>query len=165
MPVLASRPSRRRFLQGSLALAAGSWLAACRSKIPRLGFLATRPVAPSRLEAFQEGLRALGYVEGQTIAIEYREADQVAQLGELAAELVNLPVDLILAANGPSAAAAKQVTSTVPIVMATSANAVEVGLVANLAHPGGNLTGLTIDNIGFVTKNLELLKAFLPGLT
>jgi putative tryptophan/tyrosine transport system substrate-binding protein len=167
------RQGRRHFLQGSLALAGLGLLTGCGmvpplaqqpAKVPRLGLLTTRAVGSRNLDAFYQGLRELGYVEGQTITIEYRLADQNAQLGELAAELVRLTPDVILAAIGPAAEATKRITTTIPIVMASSANAVEVGLVASLAQPGGNVTGLTVDSAGVVSKQLDLIKETVPGL-
>jgi putative ABC transport system substrate-binding protein len=132
-------------------------------KRPRLGLLATTPLVPSRLEAFRDGLRTLGYVEGQTITIEYRETDRFERLQDLAAELIALDVDLILATSGPAAQAASRATTSLPIVMATSANAVEVGLVSSLARPGGNLTGFTVDTAAAVGKALETFRYLLPG--
>ena len=113
-------------------------------KVPRIGFLASdsRTNNP-RLGAFLQGLRELGYVEGQTIAIEYRFAEgRPERLPGLAAELVRLKVDVIVTAGPPAPEAAKQATSTIPIVVAATGDPVAEGLVASLARPGGNITGL-----------------------
>jgi putative ABC transport system substrate-binding protein len=137
------------------------------SKIHRIGLL----LAPSpsfyssRVEAFRQGLRELGYVEGKNIAIEYRYAGQKnGRLSELVAELVRLNVDVILAAGAPAAHAAKSGTKTIPIVM-QSGDPVGTGLVANLARPGGNITGLSDFTVGVVTKRLELLKEVVPSVS
>jgi ABC-type uncharacterized transport system substrate-binding protein len=125
-------------------------------KVPRIGFLSA---APSIDSAFLEGLRDLGYVDGKTIVIEHRSADgKLERLPELAADLVNLKVDIIVTQGTPSAQAAKKATNTIPIVMATSGDAVGTGLVASLARPGGNVTGLSILATDIDTKWLELLK-------
>jgi putative ABC transport system substrate-binding protein len=134
-------------------------------KVPRIGYLATGSAsAVSRLtEAFREGLRELGYVEGKDIAIEYRYADGKAErLPDLAAELVRLKVDVLVAAGAPAAHAAKTATSTIPIVIGNAADPVGTGLVASLARPGGNITGLSDFNLGVITKRLELLKEVVP---
>jgi putative ABC transport system substrate-binding protein len=111
-------------------------------KTARVGFLFF-VTSPFLDEAFREGLRELGYVEGQNIAIEYRSAEgKSEQLPGLAAELVRLKVDVIVAAAPPATEAAKRATSTIPIVFAVSGDPVAAGLVASLARPGGNITGL-----------------------
>ena len=113
--------------------------------------------------AFRQGLRDLGYIEGQNIAVEYRFAGgQVERLPELAAELVRLKLDVIVAPYTPPALAAKQATSTIPIVFAVVADAVGAGLIANLARPGGNITGLTSSSAELGGKRLELLKQVVP---
>ena len=118
------------------------------AKIPRIGLMVTgslqSPEARVQLDAFRQGLRQLGYTEGRNIAIEYRGADgRIERFPNLAAELVRLEVDLIFAANTRAALAARQATSTIPIVSAVMGDPVEDGLVASLAQPGGNVTGLT----------------------
>ena len=111
------------------------------SKVPRIGYLDFRN---SDLKPFRQGLRELGYVEGRNIAIEYRSAEgDINRLAELAAELVRLKVDVIVTSSGQGALRAKKATSAIPIVMASSADAVRQGIVASLARPGGNVTGLT----------------------
>jgi ABC-type uncharacterized transport system substrate-binding protein len=135
-------------------------------KVPRVGFLGPRSRAEGApfLDAFLQGLRELGWVEGQNIAIEDRFADgKLERLPELAAELVRLKVDIILAASSPPALAARNATRTIPIVMGTSADPVELGLVASLPRPGGNVTGLAFSvGLDVVGKELELLKETVP---
>ena len=134
---------------------------------PRVGFLFYR--APGRspeLDAFRQGLRDLGYIEGQNVTIEYRFASgQLGRLPELAAELVRLKPDVILAPGTPASLAAKRATSTIPIVFAGVADAVGSGLVATLARPGGNATGLTSISAALGGKRLELLKVLVPKAT
>jgi putative ABC transport system substrate-binding protein len=136
-------------------------------KVPRIGYLSPASVSPSSawIEAFRQGLRELGYVEGQNIAIEYRWAEGKAdRLPDLAAELVRLKVDVIVVV-GPAAAAAKKATKTIPIVTASAADPVASGLVDSLARPGGNITGLSIMAPELSGKRLELLKEAVPGIT
>ena len=114
------------------------------AKVPRIGFLQLNPAAnPHLREAFLQGLRDLGYVEGRNVVIEYRSAEGKAErLPALAAELVALKVDVIVSGGGtPTALAAKQATRTLPIVFASAADPVTDGLVTSLARPGGNVTG------------------------
>src|SRR6266699_2772916 len=136
-------------------------------KVYRLGYLSSiSPSAASSLHAaFRQGLRDLGYVEGQNVAIEYRSAEgKLAQLPTLAAELVGLKVDVIVTLGGtPAAQAAKQATTTIPIVVAAMADPVRDGLVASLARPGGNITGSTFLGPELVPKRLEFLKEAVPG--
>jgi putative ABC transport system substrate-binding protein len=114
---------------------------------------------------FVQGLRDLGYVDGQNIAIEYRYAESNDRLPDLAAELVDLRVDLIIAGAGtPAAVATQQASATIPIVFTSVGDPVANGLVASLAHPGGNITGLSIVSPGLAGKRMELLKAIVPGL-
>ena len=129
-------------------------------KIPRLGYLmALSPDQSLDLKAFRQGLAALGYMEGKNIAIEYRAAEgNVNRLPDLAAELVALKVDIIVALNPPSAWAAKNATKTIPIVMRSTDDPVTTGLVDSLARPGGNLTGLTSISTDLIGKRLEILK-------
>ena len=167
------RDSRRQFLQCSLALAGIGLLSGCEKSpspatVPRIGFLAvgSRDGRAFLINGFLQGLREHGYVEGQNIAIEYRfSEDRDDRLPELAAELVNLKVALIVASGTPASFAAKQATSTIPIVMGgIAANPVETGLVASLARPGGNVTGMSIMTSQLGGKRLELLKEIVPGL-
>jgi putative ABC transport system substrate-binding protein len=168
------RHSRRQLLQGSLALAGFSLLSGCErpgqpvTKPRRIGFLAvgSREGRAFMIEGFLQGLRERGYVEGQNIVIEYRFSDdRNDRLSGLAAELVNLKVELIVASGTPASFAAKQATSTIPIVMGgVAANPVETGLVASLARPGGNITGMSMMTSQLGGKRLELLKQIVPGL-
>ena len=133
----------------------------------RIGYLlgTTREQEPA-LEAFLEGMRTLGYVEGQNLVMEYRAAEgQYDRLPALAAELVRLPVDVLLAAITPAALAARDATTTIPIVMAGVGDPVGSGLVAGLARPGGNVTGLTSLQSELIGKELEFLKAVLPTVS
>ncbi len=119
--------------------------------------------ARANVEAFQQGLRALGYVEGQNMTIEYRYAEGKAErLPDLAAELVRLPVDVIVTAGTNAARAAQHATRTIPIVLAAGGDPVGSGLVASLARPGGNLTGLSLMSTELEGKRLELLKEAVP---
>ena len=132
-------------------------------KTARIGFLA-RVSAP--FDAFREGLRELGYVKGQNIAIEYRSADgKDERLPGLAAELVRLKVDVIVAASPPATEAAKQATRTIPIVFTVSGDPVAEGFVASLARPGGNLTGLATIGPELLGKQLEMLKTVAPKVS
>src|SRR5262245_48913571 len=136
-------------------------------KIPRIGYLdnSTASGVAVFLEAFRQELRKLGWIEGKNIAIEYRFAEQkLERLPELAADLVRLKVDLIVASGGPTPLAAKGATSTIPIVMANTADPVGTGLVASLARPGGNITGNSSLSPELNSKRLEILKDALPRL-
>jgi putative tryptophan/tyrosine transport system substrate-binding protein len=142
-----------------------------RSTVPRIGILAPGGVGSPAWnrtdpwwEAFQQGLRDLGYVEGQNIRIEYRSGEiQDERLLALATELVRLPVDVLVTA-GPGAVAAKQATATIPIVFAVFADPLAEGLVASLARPGGNVTGQSLMGTDLAAKRLELLMELVPGL-
>jgi putative ABC transport system substrate-binding protein len=134
-------------------------------KIPRIGLLSPGfSAAPSPLrEAFLDGLRELGYVVGRTIVIEYRYAEgKDERLSGLASDLVQGKPDVIVAATGRSAQAVKRATATIPVVMASSGDAVMQGLVASLARPGGNVTGLTVSSPELVGKQMELLLEAVP---
>ena len=140
------------------------------AKIPRIGLMVTGSLesleARVQLDAFRQGLRQLGYTEGRNIAIEYRGADgRIERFPNLAAELVRLEVDLIFAANTRAALAARQATSTIPIVSAVMGDPVEDGLVASLAQPGGNVTGLTFLAPELTAKRMQLLKDALPNVS
>ena len=137
------------------------------TKIPRIGFLvaSTADAQLNRTDAFRRGLRELGYVEGQNVIIEYRYADGNShRLSELAAELVRLKLDVIVTQNNTVARAASRATKTIPIVMADGADPVTNGLVASLARPGGNVTGMTNAATDLGVKRLELLKEIFPTL-
>jgi putative tryptophan/tyrosine transport system substrate-binding protein len=133
-------------------------------KIPRIGYLAASSPPPDN--AFLQGLRDLGYTEGKNIAIEYRFADgKHERLPGLAAELIALKVDVIVTVGTPAAVAAKQAISMIPIVMAIVADPVGEGLVASLARPGGNITGLANLDTELSQKRLEILKEVVPRLS
>jgi ABC-type uncharacterized transport system substrate-binding protein len=137
------------------------------TKIPRIGVLdnSTASGMAVLLEAFRQELRKLGWIEGKNITIEYRFAEQkLERLPELAAELVRLKVDLIVASGGPTPLAAKKATSTIPIVIAYTADPVGAGLVASLARPGGNVTGNSSLSPELNSKRLEVLKDAIPKL-
>ena len=138
------------------------------SKVPRIGFLhsVSASAAAPRNDAFRQGLRDLGYVEGNNIFIEYRYADsKLDRLPALAAELVRLKTDVIVATGPGPTRAAKAATKTIPIVMARDTDPVGNGFVASLARPGGNITGLSSLAPEMSGKHVELLKEILPGLS
>jgi putative ABC transport system substrate-binding protein len=136
-------------------------------KIPRIGFLGTSPSAiAARIEAFRQGLRELGYVEGKNIVIEWRYVEgKPERMSELAAELVRLKVDIIITGGPPATRAAKEATVTIPIVMTQDTDPVGNGFVASLARPGGNITGLSSLRSEIRGKQLELLKEIIPKLS
>jgi len=161
--------TRRAFL-GTLAggLLAAPFTADAQpaGKVYRVGYLTAGSVTanPRVLEAFRQGLRELGWVEGQNIVIEYRSAEgHFDRLPDLAAELVRLKVDVIVAAPTPAVLAAKSATGTVPIVGVSLTGPVELGLIASLARPGGNVTGVSYSvGTDIFGKDLELLKEIVP---
>jgi len=142
-------------------------------RAPKIGFLSrdihpadSRSAAPRNLEAFRQGLRDLGYVEGKTIIIDYRFADErFERLPALAQELIALQAEIIVADTTASARAAKKVTSTIPIVIASGSDPIQSGLVVSLAKPGRNVTGLTNLNLQLLGKRLELLKEVAPKVS
>ena len=137
------------------------------TKVARIGFLWTSSpqLATHAVDAFREGLREAGYIEGQNIAIEHRAADDVLQrLPDLATELVSRSVDVIVTQGTTAAQAAKRATRTIPIVMAISGSPLETGLIASLAKPGGNVTGLTLPP-ELTGKRMELLREIVPKAT
>jgi putative tryptophan/tyrosine transport system substrate-binding protein len=137
-------------------------------KVPRIGILPPGPISERvhLWEAFRQGLRELGYVEGQNIILVFPSGEvKPERLPHLAAELVNLKVDVIVAAAVVAVQAAKEATKTIPIVMPVASDAVETGLVASLARPGGNITGLTLISSQLSGKRLELLKEVVPRLS
>src|SRR5262245_44218817 len=128
-------------------------------------FPGTAAFAPARLEPFRQGLREIGYIEGQHYVLESRAAEgQPDRLPDLAADLVRLPADVIVVAATGAAKAAKNATSTTPIVMIDPGDPVSAGLVANLAQPGGNITGLSSVTPDLIANNLQLLKNAVPEL-
>jgi putative tryptophan/tyrosine transport system substrate-binding protein len=165
---------RRAFitlLGGTVASRSFLWPLAARaqqpSHIPRIGILRFGPRAAyvDRVEALRSGLRQLGYVEGNNIVVEFRWAETVDQLREVAAELVHMNVDIIFATSSTEVEAARQATKTIPIVFATHADPVGVGHVTSLARPGGNITGLSMLLTELVAKELEILKEVVSRMT
>jgi putative ABC transport system substrate-binding protein len=160
---------RREFIK-LLGGAAATWPLAARAqqagKVYRVGFLWDRPdVWPHALEAFRSELRELGWIEGQNIAVEYRWAEgRFDRLPDLAKELVQLKVDVIVAPTSIYTGAAKRATGTIPIVFASHADPIGSGHVTSLARPGGNITGFTIMMSETTAKSLELFKEVVPGL-
>jgi putative ABC transport system substrate-binding protein len=137
-------------------------------KVPRIGFQTDAPVSaiPGRTEAFRQGLRELGYIEGKNIIIEWRSAEgKIERRSDLAADLVRLKVDVIVTAGPTVTRVVKEATSTIPIVMAQDPDPVGSGFVASLARPGGNITGLASFSIENSGKQLELLKEIVPKLS
>src|SRR5216684_3299932 len=160
---------RRTFLAGTGAVLLVAPLAEAQqaAKIARIGYLVPNLAAsPPAHEAFRQGLRDLGYVEGRNVVIESRDAEgKLERLPALAAELVALKVDVIVAPNTVAALAAKQATRTLPIVFAVAADPVTSGLVTSLARPGGNVTGLSILAPELIGKRLEQLTQAVPGVS
>jgi putative ABC transport system substrate-binding protein len=131
-----------------------------------IGFLRSGPPPQAFVDGFRQGLRELGYIGGQSIVVEYRFADGgTAQLADLAAELLRLKVDVILASATPAAVAAKDLTRTVPVVFAAVLDPVDSGVVKSLSRPGGNITGTSFMSIDLAAKRLELLKELVPQLS
>jgi putative ABC transport system substrate-binding protein len=131
----------------------------------RIGFLRNGPPPESFIGGFRQGLRELGYVDGQNISIEYGLADSAEQLPNAAAELVRRNVDVIIASGTPPAVSAKNATRTVPIIFVAAIDPVATGVAASLARPGGNVTGFALMSADLMGKRLELLTEVLPGLS
>jgi putative ABC transport system substrate-binding protein len=161
---------RRRELFGALG-AAAAWPLAARAqqpaKLPTIGFMgsATSAAWGSWTAAFVHRLSELGYIEGQTIRIEFHWAEgSTARAAEIAAEFARIKVDVIVTGATPNIVAAKQATSVIPIVFATAGDPLGAGLVASLARPGGNITGLSQQRTDVAGKRLEMLREVVPGL-
>jgi putative ABC transport system substrate-binding protein len=153
------------FLSTLILAFPGSMQAQQATKVPPIGYLASF-IASSRHEAFRQGLRELGYVEGKNIVVEWRDAKgNLDRLPALAAELVRLKVNVIVTAGGTPTRAAKEATSTIPIVMSQDTDPVANRFVASLARPGGNITGLSNFAPELSGKRLELLKEIVPKLS
>ena len=163
---------KRRDFIALLGGAAAGWPLAARAQqrrqVSRVGLLETtsRELNAANISAFQKGLRELGYVEAQNLLLEYRSADgRTERFPGFAAELVDLKVDVIVTRGTPAALAAKKATQTIPIVMAANGDPLGSGLIAGLAHPGGNVTGLSALVLDLYPKRVELLRDMVPGLT
>jgi ABC-type uncharacterized transport system substrate-binding protein len=166
--------SRRQVLQGGIALLLLGGCKNCSSstrlstKVARIGYLAhdSGPAGNPYVGAFQQGLHELGLVEGRNIVMEYRfAAGKMERLPALAAELVGLKVDVLVASQDQATHAARILPSTIPIVMVATSDPVGTGLIASLVHPGGSITGLTRMSAELSAKRLELLKDVLPGVS
>jgi putative tryptophan/tyrosine transport system substrate-binding protein len=162
---------RRRQFMALLGGAAAAWPLAARAqqagRLPTVGFLgtATQVTMTSRVGALTQRLRELGWIENRTIAIEYRWAEgRYERFAEIAAEFVRLKVDIIVTSGTLPVIAAKQATATTPILFVTATDPVGTGLVASLARPGGNVTGLSIQGTDIAGKRLALLREVVPGL-
>jgi putative ABC transport system substrate-binding protein len=159
---------RRREFITLLGGVVAAWPLAARAqqpaKVARIGYLALGPAAAlaSWVEALRAGLRDLGYIEGKNIVIEFRWAERVDQLPELAAELVRMNVDVIFANSSTFVEPARQATKTIPIVFSNHTDPVGTGHVASLARPGGNITGLSMLLTDLVAKELEMLHKTVP---
>ena len=161
---------RRAFLGnvvGGLLTAPLAAQAQPTGRVYRIGMLETISMAlnAADLDAFRQGLRELGYVEGQNVVIEYRSADgRQERFPDLATELVRLKVDLIVTTGTPAALAAKNAAGTIPVVIAGVGDPVGSGIVGSLARPGGNVTGLSAFNVEIYAKRVELLRELVPRL-
>jgi putative tryptophan/tyrosine transport system substrate-binding protein len=170
MPVLSLGGSMRRrefiILLGGAAWPLAAWAQQPR-KLPTIGFLGANNATFQRLstDTFVQRLRELGWIENQTVAIDYRWAEgREERFAEIAAEFVRLKVDVIFTYATPSSIAAKKATAVIPIVFAAAGDPVGTGLVASLARPGGNITGLSIQQTELASKRLEMMRQVLPGL-
>src|SRR5215475_9183625 len=168
LTMLLSRHTRRRELIALLAGAAVAWPRVARAqqgeRMRTIGILASQPLPP--IQRFTRKLRDYGYIEGQNLRLVSRFAEgRDDRYPAMAVELAALPVDLIVTWGTPAALAAKQATRTIPVVMGAIGDPVSVGLVSNLARPGGNITGFAAQNVDLEGKRLELLKDLLPQLS
>src|SRR6266487_1031319 len=164
---MASYIARRKFLATLLGGAAAWPLAAGaqQPKVPTIGALVIGNISPEEFwREFRQGLRDLGYIEGQNIRFEFRSAEgQINRLPELAAELVRLKVDVIVTWFTPTAVAAKQATREIPIVMAETGDPIGTGLVMSLPRPGGNVTGIASVTAELAGKSVQLIRDMLPS--
>ena len=162
--------NRREFITLLSGTAAAAWPVTTQaqqpSKLPTIGYLGgTTPAEGQRVASFVQQLRELGWIEGRNVTIEYRRTDgRPEQMAEIAAEFVRLKVDVIVTWATPPTVAAKQATSVIPIVFAVVGDPVGTGLVASLARPGGNITGLSLQQTDSASKRVELLREVVPDL-
>ena len=156
---------RREFISVAVAVLVAPIAAEAQQagKVYRLGFLRAGEPPKFWIDEFREGLRELGYVEGQNLVIEFR-IGPLDQLPQLAEDLVRSRVDVIVASASSAGMAAKKATTSIPIVFTSLSHPVEIGLIKSLAHPGGNITGVTVNAGATVTKRLELLRELVPSL-
>jgi putative tryptophan/tyrosine transport system substrate-binding protein len=164
------RQLRSGFMLATAGLLLATLLAAHAQQpaggLPRIGVLVFTPMAKAVQEGFRQGFRDHGYVEGQNVLVEWRSAEgRIDRANAMAAELVRLKVNVIVAEFTPAVQAAKNATQTIPIVMASAGDPVATGLVASLARPGGNVTGLSNIAAELSGKRFELLRELLPGVT
>src|SRR6516225_10038310 len=161
---------RRRAFIKLLSGAAAAWPLAARAqqsgRVYRIGWLQPAPIPDAWLKAFRQGLQEFNYVEGKNLIIEYRWGDgNFDRLPEMAAELVQLGVDVLVSGNTPALLALQKATRTIPIVMLTSGDPLHAGLAASLARPGGNITGMSSMTREPSGKRLELLREIIPKLS
>ena len=158
---------RRREFIISLAMMATPLAALAQEpgKIRRIGFLRVGPPPPAFIESFRQGLRELGYLEGQHFIIEYGLAESVAQIPDAARELVRRRVDIIVASGTPSVLPARDAAAEIPVVFVATINPVAAGLVASLARPDHNITGMTSISTDVIAKRLQMVRELLPKLT
>jgi putative ABC transport system substrate-binding protein len=159
---------RRREFITLLGGAAGAWPLIARAQQPkgwRIGVLAAAPTTPAMLSAFRDGMRGRGYVEGQNLSIDVRwPQGSFDQDPSVVTELVNSNVDVIVTWGTPATIEARRATSTIPIVMAAVGDPVALGLIASLARPGGNITGLSVISVDLSAKLMELFAELVPGM-
>jgi ABC-type uncharacterized transport system substrate-binding protein len=175
LSVVSWEKSRRKRMIGKILIwllatllltAAPAAAAQQPKKVPRIGFLATTDRDAPNIEPFRQGLRELGYIEGQNILVEYRYAEgKQDRFPSLVAEFVRLKVDALVSGNNSAVLSAKQLTKTIPVVMVLQQDPVVMGLVDSLARPGGNITGITLLTGDLSGKRLELLKEAVPRIS
>ena len=158
--------TRRAFIISlALTVAPLPTLAQEPRKIRHIGFLRVGPPPPAFIEGFRQGLRELGYVEGQHFVIEYGLAQSAAQIPDIAAELVRRGVDIVVASGTPSVLPARNAAGKTPVVFVAAIDPVAAGLVASLARPDHNITGMTSNSADVIAKRLQIIRELLPKLT